>query len=102
MKSYSHIDSILNDWGDAHAITWLSEYQDTQVRTFFLGSASSRSRVQVWVEPPAENIVVVHLFRGGARSSRKDARLTTTISDLSRTLSEALEIATSWTKSHQE
>lgn len=98
MSKYASIDNTLAEWAKLHSITWLTDYKDTEVRTFFLGSPTSRSRVQVWVDPPVADAVIVHVFRGGGYRTTRNAQLVTTSSKLSKTLSEALAVATGWTR----
>ena len=77
-------------------MTWLTDYQGTDVRTFFLGSGI-RDRVQIWVDPPRDGFTAVHAFQNkkGARP-KKVEDLPCTVSDLPDVLDRVLDLVEGW------
>ena len=95
MSTYSAIDGVLSDWAVARRLHWLTEYQDTEVRTFYVGEGVRRA--QIAVDPPANGLVKVHVGQalGRGRSNRFDPAACP-VAELPATLDEALERATEW------
>jgi hypothetical protein len=97
MNSFVTIDPVLSAWAMANSTGWFAEYQDTEVRTLFVGGGS-RDRVQVAVDRPQQGHTVVRVGqnqRGLSRLHRLEV-LSTSIEELSTTLDHALLIADSW------
>lgn len=97
MSRYEAIDPILSDWAVQNRVRWYSEYQDTEVRTFYL-NPDQKDRIQVSVDAPLKERTVVRigqLQRGLSRLSRM-RDFPTTILDLSSTLDRALQAAKEW------
>mgnify|MGYP003387563117 CR=1 FL=1 len=99
MNNYSLIDYVLSDWAIRNSIVWLSEYQNTEVRTFFL-NAENRARVQIWIDPPREAKVEIHVYQHkfGTKKRRSDDFICR-VNDLSHELDKALKLATDWLNS---
>lgn len=97
MGQYEAIDPTLSDWAMKRSFRWCSEYQDTDVRTFYL-NPEQKDRIQVSVDAPENERTVVRvgqLQRGLSRLSRRKD-FPTTIAELSSTLDRALEAANEW------
>src|SRR5882757_8408785 len=97
LSQYDPIDPILSRWAEAHSLVWLTVYQDSEVRTFFL-NPNSRARVQVWVDPPHDGSMIVRVGqnqRGLSRLNRVE-NITCSVSGLSDALDKALEIGKGW------
>ena len=97
MSQYASIDPVLSQWAEAHLLTWLSDYQDYEVRTFFL-NPSRRDRVQIWVDPPQDGCATVGVGqnRKGLPRLNRVEKITCTVSDLSNALDKALDLAEIW------
>ena len=97
MMQYEPIDPILSEWGIANDVHWYSEYQDVEVRTFYLNS-NQRDRIQVAVDIPEDgqtNIRVGQNQRGLPRLHRVE-NIASSISNLAMSLDKALQIANEW------
>lgn len=96
MSQYDPIDPLLSRWAEAHSLTWLTDYQGTDVRTFFLGS-DIRDRTQIWVDPPRDDRTVVHAFqnRKGTRPKRIED-MPCAVSELPDALDRVLELVRGW------
>ena len=97
MSRYELIDPILTNWAESHSIRWYSEYQDTEVRTFYLNE-NRRDRVQIAVDPPQNGSVTVDVGqnrRGLPRLNRVE-KITASVSDLSDALNRAWNVANEW------
>ena len=97
MSRYGAIDPTLSDWAVKNCVHWYSEYQDTEVRTFFL-NPERKDRVQVAVDVTQDGTTMVRIGqnqRGLSRLSRiRD--FPTATPDLSSTLDRALQAAKVW------
>jgi hypothetical protein len=49
MSRYEIIDPTLSDWATKNSVRWYSEYQDTEVRTFYV-QPERKDRIQVSVD----------------------------------------------------
>jgi hypothetical protein len=99
MTGYSEIDSILLKWGSENSIKWYDNYQDVEVRTFYINE-SRRDRVQVAVDSPVDGGVLVRVgqnTRGLPRLNRVEV-LNSNLKDLVITLDNALSIARAWSE----
>ena len=97
MSVYEKIDYALQKWGAQHGVAWLCNYQDTEVRTFYLNN-NRRDRVQVAVDAPENGQTIIRIGqnrRGLSRLNRIE-NITSSISDLSLSLDKALRIASEW------
>jgi hypothetical protein len=97
VSPYNLIDGILSHWAEAHSLVWLTEYQDTEVRTFFL-NPNRRDRVQVWVDAPKGENTTIHIGqyqRGLSRLNRVET-ITASVSSLPSALNKALKTASEW------
>ena len=97
MSGYQAIDPTLSAWAESNRVRWYSEYQDTEVRTFYL-NPTRKDRIQVSVDVPRDGRTVVRigqLQRGLSRLSRKKD-FPTTIPHLYSTLDRALQAANDW------
>lgn len=97
MSQYASIDAVLSQWAEARSLTWLSDYQDYEVRTFFL-NPNRRDRVQVWVDPPHDGCATVGVGqnRKGLPRLNRVEKITCLVSDLPDVLDKALVLAESW------
>lgn len=97
MSRYEAIDQTLSEWALKNRVHWYSEYQDTEVRKFYL-NPEQKDRILVSVDAPHKERTVVRmgqLQRGLSRLSRM-RDFPTTILDLSSTLDRALQTAKEW------
>lgn len=97
MSRYEAMDATLSDWAVKNRIHWYSEYQNTDVRSFYL-NPEQKDRIQVSVDAPQNERTVVRigqLQRGLSRLSRM-RDFPTTIVELSSTLDRALQAANEW------
>jgi len=97
VTQYELIDPTLSEWGVANGIHWYSEYQDTEVRTFYL-NANRRDRVQIAVDLPEDGTTTIRIGqneRGLPRLNRVE-NIVSSISELSASLDNALQIAREW------
>lgn len=97
MSQYEPIDPILSEWGIAKGIHWYSEYQDDEVRTFYL-NPNRRDRVQVAVDVPQNGETTVRVGqneRGLPRLNRVE-NIRASVPELSASLDKALQIAQEW------
>lgn len=97
MTQYELIDPALSEWGAANGIHWYSEYQDTEVRTFYL-NPNRRDRVQIAVDIPEDGTTTIRIGqneRGLPRLNRVK-NIVSSISELPVSLDNALQIARAW------
>lgn len=97
MTNYTLIDPILSQWAVENGVHWFTEYQDTEVRTFYLNE-NRRDRVQVAVDAPEGYRTVVRIGqnqRGLPRLNRTE-NLVTTTDELKSSLTKAFRIAKEW------
>lgn len=97
VSQYESIDPTLSKWAVVNGLHWYAEYQDTEVRTFYL-SPDKRDRVHVSVDVPHDGQTVVRVGqnRGGLSRLNRSADFPTPVSVLSQTLDKALLIAKDW------
>ena len=97
LAPYSEIDAILSSWAAGHSLDWLTDYQDVEVRTLYING--SERRVQLAVDSPIGNAVVVRLGRSGPGKDRAFlAQLKCRRDELGETLDVALETAQIWSR----
>jgi hypothetical protein len=97
LSTYADIDPMLSSWAVQHSLRWLTDYQDTEVRTFYING--SEHRVQVAVDQPTEDSVVVRIGRSGPGKNRSfSAELKCRRDELGKTLDVALETARLWSR----
>ncbi|QTL04427.1 hypothetical protein J5J86_03535 [Aquabacter sp. L1I39] len=99
MIEFQSIDPILSRWAQDNQIVWLSEYKGYDVRTYFLNESSSEP-IQVWVDPPSDGTVQIHVFQyklGGKK--KRSEEFSIPVSHLYETLNAALELAAAWKSS---
>lgn len=97
MTTYELIDPLLSHWAGANGVHWYTEYQNAEVRTFFLNE-DRRDRVQVAVKVAAGPQVVISIGqnqRGLPRLSRAE-HIASAVSDLPTSLDKALLLAMEW------
>jgi hypothetical protein len=97
VTTYELIDEVLSQWAVENGVHWYTEYQDTEVRTFYLNE-NRRDRVQIAVDIPEVQRTVVRIGqnqRGVPRLNRSE-NLISTVSGLRETLDKALAIAREW------
>ena len=97
MTKYDPIDPVLSQWAVENGVRWYTEYQDEEVRTFYL-KENRRDRVQIAVDVPEDRQTVIRIGqnkRGLGRLNRAE-NLTSSLPDLSASLDKALEIAREW------
>jgi hypothetical protein len=96
VTAYALIDCVLSQWAEANGIHWYTEYQDVEVRTFYLNE-SRRDRVQIAVDPPEgeKTLVRIGQNRRGLRLARTRV-VTSTVAELPQALDQALAIAKDW------
>jgi len=96
--AYSQVDAALSEWAMARGVRWFTEYQDYEVRTFFVGEG--KTRAQVAVDPPVDGLVRVHAAqRVGRRDVRRFDPPSCAPADLAGVLDEALGQAKVWISS---
>jgi hypothetical protein len=96
MSDYDLIDSTLSEWATRHSLVWLTDYQGTDVRTFFL-NPEIKEKIQVWVDPPKDGSTSVHVFQYTIGGKKKNSRvIQSTLPDLSTILDESLGLAKEW------
>ena len=97
MSQYEAIDQTLAEWAEANGQKWYREYQDTEVRTFYLASGT-RDRVQVAVDAPQGDRTVIRVGQNRKGLSRlaRLADFPTPVADLPRALDSALQTAKEW------
>lgn len=96
MSEYGLIDPSLSQWAQQHSLVWLTDYQGSQVRTFYLNE-QSREKIQVWVDAPRGEATVVHVVQykiGGKKKHSEE--IACAVSDLSSALNQALALANEW------
>ncbi|MGC2221996.1 MAG: hypothetical protein WA624_06325 [Methylocella sp.] len=96
MNKYEEIDKGLAEWASRHSLVWLTDHQGSEVRTFFL-RPESKEKVQIWVDPPKNGHVNVHVFQyklGGKKKNAED--VSCKITDLVKALDEVLNTANKW------
>lgn len=59
--SYALIDGAIHDWCIAHSLHLLTDYKDYDVRSVDVVATDGR-RCQVWVDPPENDLVTVHVW----------------------------------------
>lgn len=97
MSQYQSVDPALAEWAKAHSIRWFLEYQDVEVRKFYL-NADSSGRVIVSVDVPQDQQTVVRVGqnrRGLSRLHRR-AEFPTSVLTLTETLDRVLRVANEW------
>jgi hypothetical protein len=97
VTQYELIDPILSKWAVENGVHWFTEYQDIEVRTFYLNE-NRRDRVQVAVDVPGAQRIVVRIGqnqRGLARLNRTENFIATTEA-LAASLDKALKVAREW------
>lgn len=97
MTQYELIDPVLSEWGVVNGIHWYSEYQDAEVRTFYL-NPNRRDRVQIAVDVPEGGKTTIRIGqnqRGLPRLNRIE-NIVATVSELFEALDRALQIAREW------
>ena len=97
MNEYGSIDPILSQWAVANSVTWLTDYQGTEVRTFFF-NPESRERIQISVDPPRGSRTTVRVAQNRRRLSRLNRveKFPCSETDLPDALNRALEVAKDW------
>ena len=97
VSQFESIDPTLSKWAAANRLHWYVEYQDTEVRTFFL-DAEKRDRVQVAVDVPQGERTVVHVGQNRKGLSRLNRTMDfpTPVSNLFQALDRALQTAKEW------
>lgn len=97
MSQYQSVDPALADWAKAHSIRWFFEYQDFEVRMFYL-NADSRGRVHVSIDAPMDQQTVVRVGqnRGGIPRLGRRVDFPTSVTNLTETLDKALQVANDW------
>lgn len=94
--AYSEIDHALSQWALKRGVLWVTEYQDYEVRTVYIGEGPGRAIVSV--DAPQNQQTIVRLGqnrRGLSRLSRR-ADLPTSVVGLPDTLDRALQVARDW------
>jgi hypothetical protein len=97
VSPYDLIDGILSRWAEAHSLGWHTEYQDTEVRTFYL-NPNRRDRVQVAVDAPKGENTTIRIGqnqRGLSRLNRVET-ITASVFALPSALDKALKTASEW------
>jgi hypothetical protein len=97
LGQFKSIDPTLATWAKANSLKWYTEYQDTEVRSFFV-HPDSKGRVQIAVDAPhhEQTVVRVGQYPRGLSRLRRTMDYPTPISALSETLDRALETAKAW------
>lgn len=96
MTDYSRIDSALSEWARSRSLVWLTDYQGSQVRTFYLNE-QSREKIQIWVDPPHDNATIVHVVQYKIGGKKKHVDETAcALGDLASALDRTLLLAESW------
>ncbi len=96
MSDYGLIDPSLSKWAQQHSLVWLTDYKDSQVRTFYLNE-QSREKIQIWVDVPRNEATVVHVVQykiGGKKKNSEE--IACAVSDLPSALDQALARANEW------
>jgi hypothetical protein len=96
MSPYETIDPTISSWAVENSIQWLTEYQGTEVRTFFL-QLEGKEKVQIWIDPPSGTNLIIHAVQyrhGGKKRNSKD--FPCTASTLFKSLDKALDTALKW------
>ena len=60
MAKYELIDPVLSQWAMQNGLHWYTEYQDVEVRTFYLNE-NRRDRVQVAVDVPDGGKTIIRI-----------------------------------------
>lgn len=96
MNKFSAIDPILSEWARRHSVVWLTDYQGSQVRTFFLNQ-EGREKIQIWVDAPLNETTTVHAvqYRIGGKKKNLE-KITCSITNLESSLDDIATLATSW------
>lgn len=97
MTKYELIDPSLSDWAIENGVHWYTEYQDTEVRVFYLNE-NRRDRVQVAVDTSEDRQTVISVGqnqRGLSRLNRIE-HIVSSISELRASLDKALGVAKEW------
>lgn len=97
MAKFELIDPTLSRWATENGVHWYTEYQDVEVRTFFLDE-NRRDRVQVAVDVPEGKEILIHVGqnRRGIRRLNRTQVIKSSVSQLSQSLDEAFDIAKCW------
>lgn len=96
MSDYGLIDPSLSEWARQHSLIWLTEYQGSQVRTFYLNE-QNKEKIQIWVDNPRGDSTAVHIIQykiGGKKKNSKD--IACSVSTLPGALDQALALANEW------
>jgi len=96
MTNYSLIDPALSEWAQRHSLVWLTDYQGSQVRTFYLNE-QSRDKVQIWIDVPRDEATAVHIVQykiGGKKKYSEE--IACAVSDLPSALDQAFTLANEW------
>lgn len=96
MSKYNDVDPILSDWAEKNDIVWLTDYQDSVVRTFLI-EPKSKNRVQIWVDPTSNGETTVHVFQNNmGRRWKKEEDYPCDVNALSNALDRAFAKAKEW------
>jgi hypothetical protein len=97
MTKYELIDHELSQWAVKNDVQWYTQYQDTEVRTFYL-NPNRRDRVQVAVDVPEGDQTTIRIGqnqRGLSRLNRIEI-IPSPVSEISTSLDRGLQIAKNW------
>lgn len=97
MTQYESIDPVLSQWATENGVQWYTEYQDVEVRTFYLNE-DRRDRVQIAIDAPKDGKTIIRLGqnrRGVWRLNRTET-IKSTLSKLPESLDKAFDIAKNW------
>jgi hypothetical protein len=92
---FAPVDPILSRWALKNGQTWLTNYQDSEVRTVLLPMTGTES-VQIWIDPPRAGVAAIHVAYNGKKPNRKMRQESYPTERLEQGLDEALTIAISW------
>jgi hypothetical protein len=96
MNKYIDVDPTLSDWAELNSIVWLTDYQDSVVRTFLI-EPDSKNRVQIWVDPASDGQTTVHVFQNNmGRRWKKEEDYPCNVNDLPNALDKAFAKAKEW------
>lgn len=94
--SYSLIDPIILNWVQKHSLHLYTRYQDDDVRSVYTSSAQGEC-FQIWITPPHNDQVTVHVADIETRNDEKMRRdWNTSISQLEAILEEAYRTVKEW------
>lgn len=96
MSDYALIDPALSEWALRHSLIWLTDYQGSEVRTFFL-NPEIKEKIQIWVDPPQNGSTSVHVFQYTIGGRAKNSRVIgSTLTELPMALDKSLALAKDW------